>query len=251
MKNLILLIFLLVFFSFSCTHPAQKNKDDNDLETQKENVQSLFNGKNFDNWRSISSDSAPEYGWKIENNELIIEESGGGESQHGGDIITRKEFSDFDLQWEWKMLTKGGNSGVKYFVKSSGEGNKKYGLGLEYQILDDENHPWMLEGKMSPNDFHTAGAVYEIYPPNEKKKLSPLGKWNKSRIVSENGKVEHWLNGEKIVEYNRFSDDFDQRVAESKFNKYQHFGKHDSGHILIQDHGSHVHFKNITIKELH
>ncbi|MEM6628182.1 MAG: DUF1080 domain-containing protein [Bacteroidota bacterium] len=210
----------------------------------------LFNGHNFEGWKSISSDQTPKYGWKIENKELIVEESNGGESLHGGDIITQKKYSDFELKWEWKMNTVGGNSGLKYYVNSSGKNNAKHGIGLEYQILDDPNHPWMLEGKMEPNDYHTTGACYELYAPSTKKNVSPLGEWNSSRIVSMNGQIEHWLNGEKIVEFDRFSSDFNTRVSESKFNNLDRFGQQESGHILLQDHGGNVHFRNIEVKEL-
>lgn len=210
----------------------------------------LFNGTDFDGWRSITSDGPPEYGWKIADNELITEESGGAESENGGDIVTLKKYSDFEFEWEWKMLTKGGNSGVKYFVNNASDDNVKYGLGIEYQILDDENHIWMLEGKMKPGDFHTVGAAYELYAPSKERKVAPLGEWNTSKIVSKDGKTEHWLNGIKVVEFDRFSEDFKKRVAASKFKDNESFGRQESGFLLLQDHGGNVHFRNIKIREL-
>jgi len=209
----------------------------------------LFNGNNFDGWRSIATDKPPTRGWKIENGELIVNFSGGGESKNGGALITRKKYADFVLKWEWKMITKGGNSGVKYYVTTSSKSNKMHAIGLEYQLLDDEFHPWMLRGKMKPGDYYTLGAVYNLYAPGIDKKVKPLGTWNTSKIVCKKGKVEHWLNGKKILHFNRFSEDFDRRVAKSKFKNMKDFGKHVSGHIVLQDHGDNVHFRNIMIKE--
>lgn len=219
----------------------------NRSQTESENPETdnwitLFNGENLEGWRTIKSEEVPQNGWIIKDQELIVDTS------TNGSIITSKKYSYFELKWEWKMLNKGGNSGVKYYVNAAGGQNP--GLGLEYQILDDENHAWMLQGKMKPNDFFTAGACYEIYPPGENKKLAPLGEWNTSKIVSTKNKVEHWLNGEIIVEYDRFSEDFDQRVAASKFKDNTGFGKGDSGHILLQDHGGIVHFRKLMIREL-
>ena len=166
-----------------------------------------------------------------------------------GDIITKLKFNDFELIWEWKMLTKGGNSGVKYFVIEGLSSIPKHGEGLEYQLLDDKNHPWMLKGKMASNDYHTVGSLYEIYPALPDKRPSPLGLWNQSRIVCKNNQVEHWLNGKKILEYERGSNDFSERVAKSKMRQFPGFGLASKGHILLQDHGSIVHFRNIKIKE--
>jgi hypothetical protein len=127
--------------------------------------------------------------------------------------------------------------------------NKKSGIGLEYQLLDDEFHPWMLDGKMKPGDFHTLGALYEIYPAANRK-VNALGEWNTSKIVSENNYVEHWLNGVKVLDYERGSADFRKKVAESKFSKYPNYGEAKKGHILFQDHGSVMYFKNVFIRKL-
>ncbi len=148
------------------------------------------------------------------------------------------------------MLTKGGNSGIKYFVKEEITTNGNYGYGLEYQILDDMNHPWMLEGKMQPNDYHTAGSLYEFFPATEAKKVKPLGEWNSSRIISRSYQVEHWLNGQKILEYERGGKDFVKMLKNSKFKEIENFGQQTHGHILLQDHGSQVSFRNIKIREL-
>ncbi len=244
------LLFILVLFSCTPKTAEKKGGEKNCGQVQQSGWELLFDGKTTAGWRGINSDSFPETGWEIKNGELVVNATDGTESGNGGDIITVEKFGDFELQWEWKMFTKGGNSGLKYYVKEMELDNKKHGIGLEYQILDDENHPWMLEGKMKPCDYYTIGSLYEIYEASCNKKPSPLGEWNKSRIISKNNHVEHWLNGEKILEYERGSEDFRQRVAESKFKKYENFGEADEGHILIQDHGSIVHYRNIKIKEM-
>ncbi|WP_423130314.1 family 16 glycoside hydrolase [Gaoshiqia sp. Z1-71] len=218
-------------------------------EEKKEGWQLLFDGKSTDQWRAINQDTFPETGWKTENGELIANGRGGAESGSGGDVITKKQYSNFILKWEWKMVTKGGNSGLKYYVHEGIGDHKAYGYGLEYQILDDQNHPWMLEGKMQPNDYHTLGSLYEIYPAAPDKRPSPLGLWNESMIVSRDKRVEHWLNGKKILEYERGSEDFKAKIAESKFRDVEGFGIWPEGHVLLQDHGSTVHFRNIKIKE--
>ena len=211
----------------------------------------LFNGHSSDGWRGITREAFPTKGWEILSGEIRVNATDGAESGNGGDIITLKEFGpDFELAWEWKMLTKGGNSGVKYFVKEGLTTNGNYGYGLEYQILDDMNHTWMLEGKMQPNDYHTAGALYEFFPPSETKVVKPLGQWNTSRIVSKESHVEHWLNGTKILEYKRGGMQFKKMLKKSKFRDVENFGKEEKGHILLQDHGNQVHFRNIMIRKL-
>ena len=210
----------------------------------------LFDGASVENWRGVNQESFPEHGWKIKNGEMISSAEDGAESGNGGDVITKKQYGNFILTWEWKMESKGGNSGLKYFVQEGIGENKGYGYGLEYQILDDKNHAWMLEGKMKPNDYHTVGSLYELYPASSDKLPSPLGFWNESRIVSNGNHVEHWLNGKKILEIERGSADFKEKVAASKFKDVENFGILPQGYLLIQDHGSIVHFRNIKIKEL-
>lgn len=211
----------------------------------------LFDGKSTSKWRGINQTTFPKTGWKVENGDLVACAEGGAESGNGGDVITQKQYGNFILKWEWRMETKGGNSGVKYFVQEGIGANKNYGFGLEYQLLDDKNHPWMIEGKMKPNDYHTLGALYEIYPASPDKRPNPLGVWNESRIVSDGNHVEHWLNGQKILEYERGSADFNAKIAASKFKDVEGYGVLPKGYILLQDHGSIIHYRNLKIKELH
>ncbi|MDX9881561.1 MAG: DUF1080 domain-containing protein [Prolixibacteraceae bacterium] len=224
----------------------------NSLSKQEktEGWQLLFDGKSANQWRGINQKSFPEKGWKIENGELVACVHGGAESANGGDIITKKKYGNFILKWEWNMKTKGGNSGLKYFVQEGLGNNKGYGFGLEYQLLDDKYHAWMLNGKMQPNDYHTLGSLYEIYPASADKRPNPIDLWNESMIVSKGNHVEHWLNGKKILEYNRSSNDFKEKIAASKFKDIPGYGVIPEGHLLLQDHGSIIHFRNIKIKEL-
>jgi hypothetical protein len=208
----------------------------------------LFSEGDVSHWRSDRSDSFPEAGWTVEGDVLIVNAPKEGDPVKAGNLITRNTYDNFELHFEWKMLTVGGNSGVKYFVPAKGDSWDLYGPGPEYQLLDDDKHPWMLEGKMQPNDYHTLGACYELYEADPAKEPAPLGEWNSSRIVSKDGLVEHWLNGKLILEYNRFSADFADRVAKSKFREFSKFGQVEKGHILLQDHPGEVHFRNIKIK---
>jgi len=209
---------------------------------KKDGWQLLFNGTNFDGWRGVNQAYFPEKGWKVVDHTISCT------GEKGGSIITKKTFGNFELIWEWKLVSKGSNSGLKYYVQERPGDTGGYGYGIEYQMLDDQDY--VKRGQMKPNGIHTTGAAYELYPPSPTKKEKPLGEWNKSRIVSKDGKVEHWLNGKKILEYNRFSDDFKQKVADSKFKNVNDFGVHPEGHILLQDHNHPVYFRNIKIRKL-
>lgn len=233
---------------FACGQPgAPENADEGPgSSANREEWRPLFDGKSTGGWRMAGRDTLPSAGWTIEDGILLVNAN---ESVKGGDIMTAEEYADFILEWEWKMLDTGGNSGVKYFVKENIAGNEEYGPGLEYQILDDANHPWMLEGKMQPGDYHTMGALYEVYPA-QNVSVNPPGEWNHSRIVAKGRHAEHWLNNVKILEYERGSDDFKKRVGESKFSKHRKYGEAEKGHIMLQDHGSKMAFRNIRIKEL-
>lgn len=255
-------IFLALIFVWGCS--GQKTQDEGSelvAVSQAENEWiPLFDGKTSAGWRGVNQDSFPKAGWQISDGVLMVNATDGKESGNGGDIITLEQYGDFILEWEWKMLTKGGNSGVKYFVKEGMSDNKKYGpdsakhfvgasYGLEYQILDDENFSWMKDGRMKPGDYRTLASLYEIYPATNKTP-KPLGEWNTSRIVAEGQHVEHWLNGVMVLEFERGSEDFRAKVAESKFADIEGFGEAPKGHILIQDHGSETAFRNLRIKTL-
>ena len=211
----------------------------------------LWDGETTQGWRSAKGDAFPSKGWKIENGILTVLESGGGESENGGDIITINTFSDFELQVEF-MLSPGANSGIKYFVDP--ELNKGTGsaIGLEYQLLDDQLHPDAKEGLKGNR---TLASLYDMIPSynlsenSNNKRFNGINKWNQARIVVRGNHVEHWLNNLKVVEYERGSQIFRALVAYSKYKVWPGFGESPEGHILLQDHGNTVHFRSIKIRE--
>ena len=206
----------------------------------------LFDGESTDGWRGAYMDAFPEKGWVIEDGVITVLESGGGEAKHGGDIVTEKEFSDFDLQLEFR-ITKGANSGIKYYVTEKEENNPGSAIGLEYQILDDKRHPDAEKGNHEGS--RTLASLYDLIKA-ENKRFSGIGKWNVARIVSRDNHVEHYLNGIKVLEYERRSEEYRKLVQESKYKKWEDFGEAEKGHILLQDHGNRVSFRSIKVKEL-
>ena len=205
----------------------------------------LFDGKTFDGWRGFHSDKVPK-GWTIEDGCIKKIPAHGELGQAGGDLITTDQFSSFELSIEWK-LSKGGNNGIKYLVSESLPPTGKSGVSFEYQVLDDENHPDAKEG-IAGN--RTAGSLYDLIPASENKKLKPIGEFNQVRIIVRGNHIEHWLNGVMVVQFERGSEDLKQRIAQSKFKNTKGFGETAKGHILLQDHGDAVWYRNIKIREL-
>ncbi len=207
----------------------------------------LFDGKSNDGWKSAHKDDFPDVGWTINEGVLTIEASDGGESTNAGDIVTTEKFSAFDLAFEFKM-TEGANSGVKYFVTLK-EGNEGSAIGLEYQILDDEKHP---DAKMGRDGNRTLASLYDLITAEKQERfIKPIGEWNSGRIVvTPDNMVTHYLNGTKVLSYERGSESYRNLVAQSKYDQWDAFGEAPEGHILLQDHGDEVSFRNIKLKEL-
>ena len=204
----------------------------------------LWDGKSNTGWRSARGEDFPKSGWSMKNGELIVNETGGGEAAAGGDIITREKYSDFELVVDFK-ITPGANSGIKIFVDPTLNKAAGSSIGPEFQILDDEKHP---DAKLGRNGNRTIGSLYDLIPAPADKKVAPVGEWNRARIRSAGNKVTYWLNGVKTVEFERGSKAWRDVVATSKFKPIAGFGEAKEGHILLQDHGNQVHFRNIKIK---
>ena len=205
----------------------------------------LFDGKSFNGWRGFHSDKVPE-GWAIEDGAIKKIPAMGMLGKAGGDLITADEFSNFELSLEWK-LSPGGNSGIKYLVTESQPPSGKSAVSFEYQVLDDAKHP---DAKAGIEGNRTAGALYDLIPPAKTRKVKPIGEFNEVRIIVRGNHIEHWLNGVKVVEFDRSSADFKERLAKSKFKNIKGFGEATQGHILLQDHGNAVWYRNIKIRNL-
>ena len=215
----------------------------------------LWDGQTSAGWRSAKADKFPEHGWSMKDGVLTVHDNQGEESAGGGDIITTKHYADFELVADFR-LTPGANSGIKIFVqpnispidkvtgKPAGVGSA---IGTEFQILDDAKHP---DAKLGKNGNRTVGSLYDLIPAPTNKVVMPMGEWNHARILSRGKHVEFWLNGQKTVEFERGSEAFRKQVAESKFKDIPQFGEWADGHILLQEHGNMVSFRNLKIREL-
>ncbi len=192
----------------------------------------LFDGKTTDGWKGYKKDK-PGAGWQVVDGVLTL-------TKGGGDICTVEEFADFEFKVDWKVAPKG-NSGIMYRVAETR--GAPYETGPEYQVLDDDGHG---DGK---NPLTSAGSIYAVYAP-AKKVVKPAGEWNQTRIVAKGNKIEHWLNGEKVCEAEIGSEDWNARVAKSKWAKVPTYGKETKGKIDLQDHGDKVEFKNIKVLAL-
>jgi len=213
-----------------------------DAETEK-GFKLLFDGNSTDNFKSANGDEFPSTGWKAEDGVLTVVGSGGDEEKKGGDILTREEFGAFELKFDFNF-TEGANSGIKY-----GLGNNGPSIGMEYQILDDENHP---DAKNGINGNRTLASLYDLIPADKQGRfVNGPGEWNRGRIVLyPDNRAEHWLNGRKVVEFMRGSEEFNELVEGSKFAGKEGFGMAEETPILIQDHNDTVHFRSIKIREL-
>ena len=222
---------------------------------QGEGWRLLFNGKDFTGWRGLGRDSVPSAHWRIEDGTIHKLPSGNvpvaadGQPLAGGDLMTIDTFKDFELAFEWK-ISPGANSGVKYNVSeemSMTNPTATAALGFEYQVLDDERHP---DAKLGVGGNRTAGGLYDLIAPAAQKPVKPVGEWNEGRIVYRGNHAEHWLNGQKVVEYDLGTPRMDSLLAASKYATIMGFADRRRGHIVLQDHNDSVWYRNIRIREL-
>ncbi len=244
MKNHFLFYSLILLFSFfsTCQVGAQNN-----MLTEEEKADGwilLFDGKSAEHWRGYNMDAFPDEGWVIEGDALVYRPPQTDTWSSGLDIITRQKFSDFIFKIEW-MIEKAGNSGIFYHVLEQPT-QAIYWSGLEMQILDNEYHPDANQGIAGTRK---AGSLYDLIPADPQN-TKPHGEWNSVKIVSNGPVVEHWQNGEKVLEYERWTVEWFELIRNSKFVGHPEFGAMREGHIGLQDHGDVVKFRNIKIKEL-
>ena len=225
----------------------QANAIDNSISEReaREGWKLLWDGKTTNGWRGAKLKSFPSNGWEISNGILKVQKSGGGESTNGGDIVTEKKYRNFELTVDF-MITPGANSGIKYFVDTElnkGEGSS---IGCEFQILDDKQHP---DAKLGVMGNRTLGSLYDLIPAPANKPFRP-GFFNTARIRVNGNQVEHFLNDVKIIGYERGTQMWQALVNYSKYQQWTGFGNAAEGHLLLQDHGDEVWFKNIKVKDL-
>ena len=246
-KNIRILTDSLAKYARKSTLTPIITKNQLTIDEEKNGWKLLWDGSTTNGWRGARLDDFPAEGWVIENGELIVLSSGGEESSAGGDIVTDDLYGNFEFQLDFK-LTKGANSGIKYFVDTDLNKGPGSSIGLEYQILDDDNHPDAKLGNHAGS--RTMASLYDLIKVDPDKPVNPIGEWNHARILSKDNHVEHWLNGMKVLEYERKSDTYKKLVSESKYKIWPNFGEADKGHILLQDHGDRVSFKNIKIRPI-
>ena len=223
----------------------------NNVLTKEEITQGwklLFNGENSEGWQSARNlGTFPSEGWTIQDGILSVNKGDGGESTGGGDIITTRRYRNFALKVEFK-LTPGANSGIKYFVDP--ETNKGAGsaIGCEFQVLDDKLHP---DAKLGVKGNRTMGSLYDLIPaPKGEWENYTIDGWQRALIIVNGKHVEHWLNGHKLLEYERDTQMWNALVAYSKYKDWPNFGNAAEGYILLQDHGDEVSYRNVKILEL-
>lgn len=248
----ILSAFALISLAFvSCTTQKETAKEEtsdmpNTLTPEQiaDGWQSLFDGETLTGWKRFNRDTIGPL-WTVQDGAILCDGEGLGEGsgEMGGSLITTRQFANFELVLDYK-LSPGGNSGILYHVVEDPKYKYDYETGPEFQLLDDSG--W--DGEL--RDEQKAGSSYDMFAASPSKKINPSGEWNTARIVYADGHVEHWLNGEKVVEFDENSDEFKSRLTNSKWVEYPDWNKSKTGAISLQDHGAPVYFRNIRIKEL-
>ncbi len=243
-------VFALIMVMASCggrqSGQEQEAADETMADEQMEESGwiELFNGENLDGWKRYNADEIGPL-WKVDGDAILVEGEGLGEGsgEWGGSLITIEQFGNFELELEWK-ISPGGNSGVLYHVVESPDYDHAYETGPEYQLLDDQG--W--EGNLT--EAQKVGSNYDMFAAPADKNVKPAGEWNTSRIIYNDGHVEHWLNGGKTVEFDEGSDRYQEHYQNSKWVEFPDWNKFKTGSIGLQDHGAPVWFRNIRIRKL-
>jgi hypothetical protein len=252
MKKLTFSSVILVIIIISGTiSNGQDKKSGNNLPDNKltgkeikDGWKLLFDGKTGANWMNARTKTFPGGKWVINDGTLTITSQSGIQNT-GGDIVTVDKYKNFELSVDF-MYTPGANSGIKYFVDTESNNGELASIGCEYQILDDKLHP---DAKAGINGNRTLAGLYDLIPPKNKIDNGP-DKWNHATIIIKGKHVQHWLNGQMTVEYDRGTPEWKELVATSKYKPYPGFGEVTEGRILLQDHGNTVSYKNIKIREI-
>ena len=251
-NNYLLIVMFMTAMVLTSCNSSKKSSDKSTTAvaaSPKEEWISLFDGKSFDGWRGYNRADMPK-AWTIEDGAIKINGSGKGEAgaNNGGDILFDRKFKNFELTFEWKV-SKGANSGVFYLAREI-KGDPIYKSSPEYQILDNQNHP---DAKLGKNGNRQSASLYDLIPavPQNSK---PFGEWNTGGVMVYQGTVVHSQNGENVLEYHLWTDDWKKMVLGSKFKDMPNFmnagGENQEGFIGLQDHGNDVWYRNIKIKIL-
>jgi len=248
MKKIYWIITLVLACAFTNVNAASRgNIRDNSLskKEKRDGWMLLFDGQTSAGWMNAITKSFPTGGWEIKDGMLVFDPESRKQKGGGGDIVTTDKFRNFELKVDF-MYTRGGNSGIKYFIDTEANNGTLASIGCEYQVLDDRNHP---DAKAGINGNRTLAGLYDLIPPKPKTDNGE-NTWNTAKIVVNDNKVQHWLNGQITVEYERGNQAWKDLVAKSKYNNSLGFGEVQEGRILLQDHGDLVYFKNIKIREI-
>ena len=241
----LLMLSIMISCSGNNKGATEQTKEATLEEEQTDEWISLFDGKTLNGWKRYNADNIGDL-WKVEDGMIVCYSEGGGEATStGGSLITVEQFDNFELMLDWK-ISPTGNSGLLYHIVEDTAFSHAYITGPEYQLVDDDNFP----SESGLRDVQKTAANYDMYPASPDKKVNPPGEWNTAKIIYDNGHVEHWLNGEKVLEFEEGSDDWKSKYENSKWVDYQGWCEFKKGSIGLQDHGNYTWFKNIKIKKL-
>ena len=251
MKKVISVVFIamygLLLSGCNSRSTSQTEEVSDNILTEAEKTEGytlLFNGKDYTGWKMFNGGTVED--WIVEDGCMVGLGKGG---DIGGDIVTIEDYHNFQIKWDWK-IGPGGNSGFMYHVVEDPKYQAPYETAPEFQMIDDDNYQIISEtGKLGLEDWQKTGCNYAMHIPDHKH-VNPPGEWNSAMIVYKDGHVEHWLNGEKLFEFQEGTDDWIQRRNSGKWDAYPDYGISTTGKLCFQDHGSKVYFKNVKIKIL-